>query len=222
MACIENEYSTLIKELEDAKIALEEVVNTIHDVFDERMRLRDNPSDENNKKGIELLEINNELYKKESALYERIRELEYELYWILPPIKTNGVVEIRKQFNGNINDLKSIKGDYSICLANKQLVIGKLSFRGYHCSTSLGDIGCAIERDYRGHGYAYQSTCLLLEYLKENNIEDVWVTVSCDNIPSIKTIEKFGGVPLKSDSRIRLYQAPTFIMEKECEGTKRS
>lgn len=222
MTCVDSKYSMLVQELEEARKDLDEVINSIHIIFDERLDLRDNPNDENSKRELELEELDNKLHEKESELYAKIREIANKIYWMIPPIKTNGIIEIKKQLSDSLNNSENIKCDYSVCLAKEKIVVGKISFRGYHCSSYIGDVGYVIEKEYRGHGYAYQAICLLSEYLKENGIDDVWISTYCSNTPSVKTIEKFGGVPIKSDGIVVLYQAPTFIMKKECEGSTRS
>ena len=79
---------------------------------------------------------------------------------------------------------------YEICI--EQTAIGRMVFR-YGSSKQLrycGQIGYHIETDYRGHGYAYQALCLLLDQLKEKGIERVTITCAKDNVASQKTIEK--------------------------------
>ncbi len=91
---------------------------------------------------------------------------------------------------------------------------------GYHTNEFLGDVGFVIDPEYRGNSYAYHALCLVGELLKEKGIEDFWISAYKTNIPSVKTIEKYGGVVIKSDDRYNLYQAPTLINEMQIEKNK--
>ena len=144
MTCVDSEYSMLVQQLEEARKDLDEVINSIHKVFDERLDLRDNPSEENSKRQLELEELDNQLHEKESELYVKIRELANKIYWMIPPIKTNGIIEIKKQLKASLDNSENIECDYSVCLAKEKIVVGRISFRGYHSSSYIGDVGYVI------------------------------------------------------------------------------
>lgn len=73
--------------------------------------------------------------------------------------------------------------------------VGKIDYRDYK-DDYLGDIGYSIFPDYQGHHYAEKALSLLLHYLEKNNIEQVVINTYDDNIASIKTIERNGGIPI--------------------------
>ncbi len=73
--------------------------------------------------------------------------------------------------------------------------VGEIDYRDFK-DDYLGDIGYHIFPNYQGHHYAEKALSLLLHHLQKNNIEQVIITVYDDNIASIKTIERNGGVPL--------------------------
>lgn len=211
-------YNELIDKLEILNKKIEDLNVQIHEIFNKynslpREKLTNDVYEEKNAKI-------DELYTKEYLLNKKIEDLQYELFWIKSPIKNNGTIDIRKIVDGNENSKNSITGTYSICLSKEKKVIGEISYRGYHINEFLADIGYRIEENYRGKNYSYQALCLLGELLKENGIEDIWISAHLDNAPSIKTIEKYGGIPIKSYHNICLYCAKTFINNKSKEENK--
>ena len=58
---------------------------------------------------------------------------------------------------------------------------------------------------------------MLGELLREKGIENFWITTYKSNIPSVKTIEKYGGVPIKENENHCLYIAETIINDKHLE-----
>ena len=160
-----------------------------------------------------FFELNNEERKYRFELFKLKYDLDQELkrinMWTTLPLKSDGVIELRKEDD----KYEELIGNYLICLAGKNQIIGKIDYRGYHSSRFIGDIGCVILQEFRGHNYSYRALCLLGELLKENDISDFWISASIKNIPSVKTIEKYGGVSLVNDGYSILFQANTFINE---------
>lgn len=57
-----------------------------------------------------------------------------------------------------------------------------------------GNVGYTIYEPYRGNGYAYKACRLLFQIAKEEYaMEELIITCSPDNIPSLKTLIKLGG-----------------------------
>lgn len=59
----------------------------------------------------------------------------------------------------------------------------------------MGNVGYVIYPPYRGHGYAMMATQLMMDLAKES-MDELIITCNPDNMPSIKTIERVGGVLL--------------------------
>lgn len=58
----------------------------------------------------------------------------------------------------------------------------------------LGQIGYHIYPEFRGNNYAYKACLLLFELAKkEYNLNEIIITCSPDNIPSLKTLNKLNG-----------------------------
>ncbi len=96
---------------------------------------------------------------------------------------------------------ESLEGKYSIYKVDDSENIGSIIY-SEEDRDQIGSIGYYIREKYRGHKYAYKSLKLLTSYLKENSIEKVTIVTTIDNIPSIKTMERFrGDVPSQDESR---------------------
>lgn len=94
--------------------------------------------------------------------------------------------------------LNSNEGDISfrgiIYLHDTSLEVGVIDYRGPCDSKWLGDIGYTINEEYRGNNYAYKALELISPVIASKGIDKVIITTYANNIPSVKTIEKFGGV----------------------------
>ena len=155
------------------------------------------------------------LYQKQDLLEHELYYLSEKIFWELPPVKSDGGVELRKTIDGRNAVKEDMTGEYSICLANEKEVVGHISYRGYHVSDYLGDIGYTVYPEFRGNNFSYRALCMLGELLKENGVDDFWISTYKSNTPSVKVIEKYGGMPIKEDDYYSLYRAETFINEKQ-------
>lgn len=181
-----------VKKIIDKLDAIQEQI----DKLNEKINLM---HDEGNIKGLRKKRLYS-YQLKERALLEKVRLLDIELRFLKPPIKSNGVIELRKWFN---------KDSYSICLCGERCEVGVINYRGYHDSFCYGDIGYVIYKKYRGNNYAYQSLCLLSELLKERGINDFLISAEVKNIASNKTIQKYGGMLIDNINGIYVYDCKT-------------
>lgn len=72
--------------------------------------------------------------------------------------------------------------------------VGKISIRlgnNYH-SYYNGHIGYEVDEEYRGHGFSYQASKMVLHVAKEYGMEFLYLVCDEDNAASYKTIEKLG------------------------------
>lgn len=163
------------------------------------------------RKKLEEIEYDDEIdeLEKEYNRYEinriidEIFEIKRKLYFLKTPCKEGKSVDIREYGSG-----KTVK-NYLICIHNTTEVIGNISYRGYHIKKTLGDIGYEIKEEYRGKNYAYHALCLLGDLLKEQGIDDFWITTEKRNIASRKTIEKYGGICIYEEDCILVYSCKT-------------
>ena len=105
------------------------------------------------------------------------------------PDLTDGEIDI--YLNGNEGDI-SFRG--IIYLHDTSLEVGVIDYRGPCDSKWLGDIGYTINEEYRGNNYAYKALELISPVIASKGIDKVTITTYANNTPSVKTIEKFGGV----------------------------
>ena len=110
-------------------------------------------------------------------------------------------------------DLRTIENDictkYYIFLHETDICIGEIGYRGYHNESIFGDVGYSIDEEYRGNNYSYEALLLLSDWLLKNGIDSFIITVNKNNIPSIKIIEKYGGLLLGEEGEILKYECKT-------------
>ena len=138
-----------------------------------------------------------DLNKKEEEIQGKIRELKEK-------IKTE-------------RSKKEIYNCYYIYPKDCITLAGRIDYRGYHASLYYGDVSYYINSSFQGRGYAYHALVLLSEILKEKGIDSFWITVYKSNIPSVKTIKKYGGKLLKEEKNLLLYELDTRKREKSEE-----
>lgn len=137
--------------------------------------------------------------------YERLRnKLEMEKFHIqtsLGNIKSNLRIYDHQPdlTDGEIDIyLNSNEGDIAfqgiIYLHETSIEVGQIDYRGPCDSKWLGDIGYTINPGHRGNNYAYKALELISPVIASKGIERVIITTQKENIASVKTIEKFGGV----------------------------
>ncbi len=81
--------------------------------------------------------------------------------------------------------------------------VGRISFRfgsNELIDRYAGNIGYAIDRQYRGNGFAEKGCRLLVNLAREHNFEALYITCDPENAASRRTIEKLGGQLLGHES----------------------
>ena len=139
------------------------------------------------------------LFHEGKMLYNKLREIEDEIFFLAPPIKENEKIDLREIG----------RGIYNIYIHNSKIHIGLITYSGYHSNETSGDIGYLIHEEFRGKNYSFEALQLLSEILYENGIPDFWISTYNTNIPSLKTIEKYGGTIIKEQYNITLFQCKT-------------
>lgn len=148
------------------------------------------------------------LYSREEELIEKISDVDKKILLLKPLDGFNDVVDLRSVYSKA----------YNIYLHDQNQVIGYIEYRNYHCSDYLGDIGYCIYADYQGHGYAYEALCVLGEILAKKGIQDFWISTSFQNISSLRTIEKYGGVLKKNfPDGVVLYECQTLRKDEQIQ-----
>ena len=100
-----------------------------------------------------------------------------------------------------LNQSDSLDGKYYIYRVEDIENVGYIVYSPED-EEDIGSIGYSVKDKYRGHKYAYKSLRLLTNFLKENGVEKVTIVTTIDNIPSIKTMERFTkDVKSKDESR---------------------
>lgn len=103
----------------------------------------------------------------------------------------------------------NLETGYRMCkifLHNTSTYIGDIKFFGKSNYIATGNIAYNINQKFRGHGYALKALKLITDKIYEDGIDKVYIAAFDYNIPSIKTIEKFGGVLVENNRKIRSYE----------------
>ena len=124
---------------------------------------------------------------EEKERIEYIKQLAHDLrvraYEIQDPTFSDGIIDLY-----NDKDYR-----FTICEHDKSTPIGVIE---YNDTQDLvpGNISYEIYKDYQGHNYALRALKLIGHGLLNVGVTGIIVTVdNSTNIPSIKTVEKFGG-----------------------------
>ena len=96
---------------------------------------------------------------------------------------------------------------YNIRLTNTPVYIGEIRVTYINPVKFYGDIGYELKPEYRGNGYMLKALNVLKEPLIKKGLTKPKFTVFPDNIPSVKTIEHFGGVKIGSTGFYDIYEA---------------
>lgn len=109
----------------------------------------------------------------------------------------------------------------TIYLHGTGIEVGVIDYRGPVKDKWLGDIGYTIREEHRGNGYAYKALNLISQIIASKGIDHVTITTYKDNIPSLKTIERFGGVITGDDEYVLSYTCPIEPIPELTPGTKK-
>ena len=203
---------------------MSEVVAELDRLYDEEDKLHEKLNDTNNRynnaqsdeEKVAIREEGVQIYQDLYVIWDKMRKLKEKIYLDIPPIKTDGVIDLRKD---KVTKVDILEDSYDIYLHGTDQVIGNITYFGYHTSYN-GDIGYSIYPPYNGHHYAYRALCLMSELLYEHDIKEFWVSVKNTNIPSIKTIERYGVVPFREIEDFVVYQGTTAKREEITAGVK--
>lgn len=95
---------------------------------------------------------------------------------------------------------------YVITLTSSDKVIGNIMVSYKIVDKFLANIQYELVREARGNGYMIQALELLREPLIEKGLSKPYISVDPENIPSVRTIEKFGGKKIDNDDWFDTYE----------------
>lgn len=137
---------------------------------------------------------NNEMIINGSALFDQMDYRE----WLINTEKNSNPATVR-------NDWVVASTFFAIRKSDNK-IIGMIDLRHNLCNKLLADyyghIGYAVRPSERKKGYATQMLMLALKYAKSLNFTKVMLGCYTDNIASIKTIIKCGGILTESKEYI--------------------
>ena len=218
----------LIELREKLLIKREKLLDKLHEIY-EILREKENEffhGEQTSEDKIKFKIEENKLYEEIDRIFKeiyklRLGELDDIIYFKKPPVATNNEIDLRKSREHPDQNDNNLIGGYEIFLHNTNISVGNIEYRGYHFHEYFADVGGEIIKEYRGNGYLYQALSLLKELLSKKGIGDFWASANENNIPSIKTIKKLGGILLDSKSGTELYKVPTKEIELEEVSSKK-
>ena len=218
----------LIELREKLLIKREKLLDKLHEIY-EILREKENEffhGEQTSEDKIKFKIEENKLYEEIDRIFKeiyklRLGELDDIIYFKKPPVATNNEIDLRKSREHPDQNDNNLIGGYEIFLHNTNISVGNIEYRGYHFHEYFADVGGEIIKEYRGNGYLYQALSLLKELLSKKGIGDFWASANENNIPSIKTIKKLGGILLDSKSGTELYKVPTKKIELEEVSSKK-
>lgn len=142
------------------------------------------------------------LLPKVFEISNEIKRLQNELMFIKGPTYKDESIDLYYIENKSNEDKYYY---YDIYLSKTKTNIGYIVYRNNNSIVRIGDIGYLIEEQYRHHSYAYKALNLISKKIEELDKEKIIITTTIENIPSIKTIEKFGGNLIEKDKYNVLY-----------------
>ncbi len=107
------------------------------------------------------------------------------------------IINIKKPANDELGFMPAYH--YHIKKHGMHDVIGQIDIRIGHNSNTFygGNIGYAVDEDFRGNGYASKAVNLLMEVAKLHDMKKVIITCNPDNFASRKTAERAGATLLE-------------------------
>lgn len=124
-----------------------------------------------------------------NELLDEIIKLKDQIELLKGPSFSNGVIDI--YFEEESSD--EIESFYYLTISGEKQKIGRININWELYDPMLGNVGAELDSNYRGHRYSLQALHLLKNLMIEKGLTKPIFTARPDNIPSIKTIENFGG-----------------------------
>lgn len=155
--------------------------------------------------GFSSGEHGEKVYRPIFILREKIKELQRMLSLNQFPAYSNGVLDL--YLDESADKVGKVSENYNITLTGEKRFIGYVRVTYDNMSDNfLGNIGYELKREFRGNGYMLQALEILREPMLKKGLEKPVITVQSDNIPSVRTIEKFGGKKLDKDEWYDSYE----------------
>ena len=151
----------------------------------------------------------NELCRKKNKLLEMYTLLS------LPKVVSTDELDIYAENKGFSRYI------YHLMLHGDTKEIGHIRVTYKECDDKYGNIGYEIKKQYQGHGFALKALELLQDEMIQKGLTSPIITAYPHNLPSIRTIEKFGGVLVpESYNLVNYNKYQVDLLKKKEEDTK--
>lgn len=151
----------------------------------------------------------NELCRKKNKLSEMYKLLS------LPKVISTDELDIYVENKGFSHYI------YHLTLHEDIKEIGHIRVTYKECDDKFGNIGYEIKRQYQGCNFALKALELLEDEMIQRGLTKPIITAYPYNLPSIRTIEKFGGVLIREhDNLITYNKYQVDLLNKRQESIK--
>lgn len=130
-------------------------------------------------------------------IYWELDRAAEELIILKGPKYSNGVLDLYLDENHYGKDEEK----YNIALTGEHTWIGFVRITYTLFDIFFANIGYELNKSARGNGYMIQALELLKEPMLEKGLEKPLISVDPNNIPSVRTIEKFGGKKIDNGNK---------------------
>jgi len=137
-----------------------------------------------------------------NKLLTEIIKLKDEIELLKGPILSNSVIDI--YFEEESSDKET--SFYYLTISGEKQKIGRININWELYDYMLGNIGAELDKEYRGNRYTLQALDLLKDLMIDKGLTKPIITARPDNIPSIKTIQNFGGKLIDQESELNIYE----------------
>lgn len=105
---------------------------------------------------------------------------------------------------------------YIIFLHDTDIYIGEINYqKNQPFKEKFGNISYRIFPEYRGNHYALSALNLMSDKLYKDGIEEIFLATERTNIPSLKTIERYGGELISSGELVVSYRCNLSAIKKQ-------
>ncbi len=125
------------------------------------------------------------------AVFDYQSNPEYLKYYASKTRTQDETYDLVKRFITWQSEKPRIKFQLAIILKVENKLIGNCGIRKNNAASTEAELGCELDPQYWGQGFAFEAVSRILKYAFENlKLQQSWVTTNPKNLTAIKLVEK--------------------------------